>query len=95
MCPEGSPWQGEREPGRFRVIVPLGSRGSFAVVGAPISDQPGSASPDYFRLPATPNRDEVEIWGPAPAQEVLDFGSNPQPTSVFSALYGWPFPALW
>ena len=41
MSQEDPPWQGERETGRFRVIAPLGSRGSFAVAGAPISDRPG------------------------------------------------------
>jgi hypothetical protein len=42
-----------------------------------------------------PNRDEGEIWGPAPAEEVLDFGNNPQPSRGFSANYGWAPPAPW
>jgi len=57
MSQEDPPWQGERETGTFGVISTLGSRGSWAVARAPISDRSGCGSPSYFRPPATPHRD--------------------------------------
>ena len=92
MSQADPPWQGERETGSSGSLQPwkpgmsCGQSTHFGPVGL--------RQAELLSATSHPNQDDAEIWGPAPAKEVLDFGSNPQPARFFCR-YGWPPPALW